>query len=134
MTDSNLQPASPGPASEPAAPLTAAEDKQWAAFAHFGGILWLLPSLIIYLVFKDRGTLTRQESKEALNWQITWILASVASWIIGGITMFIGIGFLFLVVIPWALYLTNVVLSILGGVRVNSDGTYRYPFSIRLIK
>ncbi|TAL41234.1 MAG: DUF4870 domain-containing protein, partial [Salinibacterium sp.] len=63
----------PAAAPQPAAPLTPAEDKQWASFAHFGGILWLLPSLIIFLVFKDRGTLTRQEAKEALNWQITFL-------------------------------------------------------------
>ncbi|HEU4849772.1 MAG TPA: DUF4870 domain-containing protein, partial [Terrimesophilobacter sp.] len=64
----------PAAAPQPAAPLTAAEDKQWASFAHFGGILWLLPSLIIFLVFKDRGALTKQESKEALNWQITFLI------------------------------------------------------------
>ena len=133
MTDPNLQPAS-GPASGAAAPLTAAEDKQWATFAHFGGILWLLPSLIIYLVFKDRGSLTRQESKEALNWQITWLLADVVSWILGALTVFLGVGFLFLVVIPWALYIINVVLSIIGGVKVSSGGSYRYPVSLRLIK
>ena len=134
MADPNLQPAESGPSSGAAAPLTAAEDKQWASFAHFGGILWLLPSLIIYLVFKDRGSLTRQESKEALNWQITWLLADVVSWILGAMTIFLGLGFLFLVVIPWALYVTNVVLSIMGGVRVSGGGTYRYPFSIRLIR
>ena len=66
----------------PAAPLTEAEDKQWASFAHLGGILWILPSLIIFLVFKDRGAKTRVESKEALNWQITAAIALVALWII----------------------------------------------------
>jgi uncharacterized Tic20 family protein len=130
MTDPTPQPAAP----QPAAPLTAAEDKQWASFAHFGGILWLLPSLIIYLVFKDRGALTRQESKEALNWQITWIAADIVSFILGMITVWFGIGIIFLTIIPWILYILNVVFSILGGVKVNSGGTYRYPVSVRLIK
>lgn len=130
MTDPTPQPAAP----QPAAPLTAAEDKQWASFAHFGGILWLLPSLIIYLVFKDRGALTRQESKEALNWQITWIAADIISFILGMITVWFGIGIIFLTIIPWILYILNVVFSILGGVKVNSGGTYRYPVSVRLIK
>ena len=31
----------------------------------------LLPSLIIWLVFKDRGSFTNIEAKEALNFQIT---------------------------------------------------------------
>lgn len=130
MTDPTPQPAAP----QPAAPLTAAEDKQWASFAHFGGILWLLPSLIIYLVFKDRGALTRQESKEALNWQITWIAADIISFILGMITVWFGIGIIFLTIIPWILYILNVVFSILGGVKVNGGGTYRYPVSVRLIK
>jgi uncharacterized protein len=124
-------------ASTAAAPLDAAQDKQWAAFAHLGGILWILPSLIIYLVFKDRGRLTNQEAKEALNWQITWILAWVASQIIGIIigSFTYGIGYLlFGLLIPWVLYIVNLVFSILGFVRVNSGGTYRYPVNFRFIK
>ena len=106
-----------------AAPLDPAQDKQWASFAHLGGILWFLPSLIIWLVFKDRGRLTDQEAKEALNWQITWIIAWVASQIIGIIigSFTFGIGYLiFGLLIPWALYILNLVFSILGFVRVNS--------------
>lgn len=139
MTDQAPQPAVP----QPAPPLTPAEDKQWASFAHFGGVLGFLPSLIIFLVFKDRGTLTRQESKEALNWQITWIAANIIlSIIIGIISLAIGglplgaylaiAGVLSL--ISWLPYLANVVLSIIGGVKVNGGGAYRYPFAVRLIR
>ena len=132
------QPAGQQPyAAAPAAPLDAAQDKQWASFAHLGGILWFLPSLIIWLVFKDRGRLTDQEAKEALNWQITWIIAWVASQIIGIIigSFTFGIGYLiFGLLIPWALYILNLVFSILGFVRVNSGGTYRYPMNFRFIK
>ena len=46
-----------------ALPLTATEDRQWATLAHFGGILGCVPSLLIYLIFKDRGPFTAQESK-----------------------------------------------------------------------
>ncbi|WP_285116867.1 DUF4870 domain-containing protein [Leifsonia sp. fls2-241-R2A-40a] len=120
-----------------AAPLDPAQDKQWASFAHLGGILWILPSLIIWLVFKDRGRLTDQEAKEALNWQITWIICWVASQIIGIIigSFTYGIGYLlFGLLIPWALYIVNLIFSILGFVRVNSGGTYRYPLNFRFIK
>ena len=141
MTNPTPQPAAP----QPAAPLTPAEDKQWASFAHFGGILGLLPSLIIFLVFKDRGALTRQESKEALNWQITWIagfivlniistivtVAVVATDPFGAGALLVSTVFGFLV---FAVYALNLVLSIIGGVKVNGGGAYRYPFAIRLIK
>lgn len=132
MTDASQQ--------QPAAPLTSAEDKQWASFAHFGGVIGILPSLIIYLVFKDRGTLTRQESKEALNWQITFtlgylvliMLVFILQLALNGVGVY-GvsglIGFL-----PFLWWILNAVLSVLGGVKVNGGGTYRYPFAIRLVK
>ena len=64
MTEPAPQPAAP------AAPLSEAEDKQWASFAHFGNILSFIAPLIIWLIFKDRGTKTNVEGKEALNWGI----------------------------------------------------------------
>lgn len=120
-----------------AAPLDPAQDKTWASFAHLGGILSFLPSLIIWLVFKDRGRLTDQEAKEALNWQITWLIAWVASQIIGVIigSFTYGVGYLlFGLLIPWALYILNLVFSIIGFIRVNGGGTYRYPLNFRFIK
>jgi uncharacterized Tic20 family protein len=127
----------PAAAPQPAAPLTAAEDKQWAMWAHFGGILWILPSLIIFLVFKDRGTLTKQESKEALNWQITfliiWIVWTIISIILTGVLIFTSFWWL-PGLIGWLIYLANVLFSILGGVKVNGGGSYRYPFNFRFIK
>ncbi|CAN5363131.1 DUF4870 domain-containing protein [soil metagenome] len=145
MTEPTPPAAAPAPV--PAAPLTEAEDKQWASFAHFGGILSILPALIIFLVFKDRGAKTRVESKEALNWQITWIAAAIILSIIvaiisgvmfaaatfenlGALTIVAGL----LTFISYVPYIINVILSIVGGVKVNGGGSYRYPFAIRLIK
>ena len=136
MTDATPQPAAPAPA----APLTPAEDKQWASFAHFGGILGILPSLIIFLVFKDRGTLTRQEGKEALNWQITFTIGIIILEILSGILTAIAIGsgaYALASIGGWLvflLYVANLIFSIMGGVKVNGGGTYRYPFALRLVK
>ena len=62
-----------------ALPLTANEDRQWATLAHFGGILGCVPSLLIYLIFKDRGPFTAQESKEALNVTLPPTIAAVVA-------------------------------------------------------
>lgn len=130
----------PAAAPQPAVPLTAAEDKQWASFAHFGGVLGILPSLIIFLVFKDRGEKTRQESKEALNWQITftgaWVILNIVGFIITQIAYSVGFYFIapaggWLIFLLWV---ANIVFSIMGGVRVNGGGSYRYPVAVRLIK
>jgi len=119
----------------PAPPLTEAEDRQWASFAHLGGILWFLPALIIWLVFKDRGRLTNVEAKEALNFQITFLIAYFAVFFFGTFLALVtfGIGFLFSF-LGFALWIAVVVFSILGFTTVKSGGNYRYPVSLRLIK
>jgi uncharacterized Tic20 family protein len=131
MTEPAPQPA----ASQPAAPLTEAEDKQWASFAHFGGVLGFLPPLIIWLVFKDRGPRTNVEGKESLNFQITVVIAWVAYWILSVILAFIPIiGWLLSLLLFLAILAAQIVFPIIGGVKVNGGGSYRYPFAIRLIK
>ena len=124
-------------APQPAAPLTEAEDRQWASFAHLGGILSFLPSLIIWLVFKDRGTFTNVEAKEALNFQITLAIAHAANWIVIGFILGLvtfGISSLLSTLIWLALVAISIIFSILGFVKAKDGAHYRYPFAIRLIK
>lgn len=134
MTDANSQPNG----AQPAAPLTAAEDKQWATFAHFGNIIVLIPALIIYLVFKDRGQLVRQEAKEALNWTINVTGALVAISIlqtIFGLIPFVGWAIVLLLgFVLWAVLIVNLIFAIIAGIRVSNGGSYRYPMNIRWIK
>ncbi|CAN5527758.1 DUF4870 domain-containing protein [soil metagenome] len=127
------------PAPQPAAagaPLTEAEDKQWASFAHLGGILGFLPSLIIWLIFKDRGTKTNVEAKEALNFQITAAIAQVAVFIINAILTAVTLGFWGLIgwILPLAVWVGSLIWSIMGFQKVNAGGSYRYPFALRLLK
>ncbi|GLK17578.1 DUF4870 domain-containing protein [Herbiconiux flava] len=117
----------------PQAPLSPADDKQWAFLAQLGGILGFLPPLIIWLIFKDRGPLTNQEGKESLNFQISVAIAVVALYILGTILSVILIGFLFYF-LAWAVQIVGVVFAIIAGVKVNAGGTYRYPFTFRFIK
>jgi uncharacterized Tic20 family protein len=130
MSDPNAQ-----PAGIPAAPLTAENDKLWASLSHFGGILGPIPVLIIWLVLKDRGPRTNVEGKEALNWQITFTIGYVVLWIVVGI-LAIPLWFIspILGLLPLAWWVLNVIFSILGGVKVQGGGSYRYPFNVRLIK
>jgi uncharacterized protein len=134
MTDPTPAPAA---APQPAQPLSESDDKLWASLAHFGGVLYILPSLLIYLILKDRGPKVRVEAKEALNWQITFLIIFVAWEIIGAILtiplLFTPVAFL-PGLIGFLLWAANAVLSILGGIKVNGGGSYRYPFSFRFIK
>jgi uncharacterized protein len=110
----------------PAAPLNETDDKLYAGLSHILGILGILPSLIIFLVFKDRGAKTAVESKEALNFQITMLGAEIISIFL----MVIFIGFLL-----WpAVGIVRIILSIIGYTKVQAGESYRYPFALRLIK
>ncbi|AZS44491.1 DUF4870 domain-containing protein [Microbacterium oleivorans] len=129
------QPHGQQPYAQPAAaaPLSPDQDKQWASFAHFGGVIGFLPALVIWLVFKDRGPRTNVEGKEALNWQITFTIAIIVANIL---TIALGwipvLGWL-IGLLPLAVWVVNIVFSILGGVRVNAGGSYRYPVTLRFI-
>ncbi|KQY51968.1 DUF4870 domain-containing protein [Lysobacter sp. Root494] len=107
---------------------TSSDDKTLAMVTHLSGIfLGFLMPLIVWLVSKDKeekAYLTEQ-SKEALNFQITVAIAFVVSWVL----MFVLIGFLLM---P-AVALANLILCILAAVKTSDNETYRYPFTLRLI-
>ncbi|GAA2459480.1 MULTISPECIES: DUF4870 domain-containing protein [Agromyces] len=126
--DPNVPPQQPVPPQPAAAagPLPQDQDIQWASFAHLGGILGFLPSLIIWLVFKDRGQFTNVEAKEALNFQITMLIG----YVIGAVLSIILIGGL----ISLAVWVISIVFSIIAFLRVKDGQHYRYPFALRLIK
>jgi uncharacterized Tic20 family protein len=126
------QPASSKP------PLSADQDHQWAMVSHFLNIILLVPALVIYLVFGQRGPKTHVESKEALNWTINVtgvvIVGSILSGILGAIPIVGWIISILLSLVIWIAMLLNLIFAIIGGVRVNTGGSYRYPLNYRWIK
>ncbi|GAB3129959.1 DUF4870 domain-containing protein [Glaciibacter psychrotolerans] len=123
------------PAAPVAAPLTQAQDWQWASLAHLGGILSFLPSLIIWLVFKDRGRFTDEQAKEALNFQITLVFAYAIIWIVTGFLTVVTLGIGAVVgLLVWVVWIASVIFSILGFMQAKDGHPYRYPFAVRLIK
>ena len=94
----------------------------------------------MFLVFRERGERTKQESREALNWQITFTIGWIALSIIGAIISFVAYSARVYVVgdlvgyLPLIWWIVNAVLSVLGGVKVQGGGSYRYPFALRLVK
>jgi uncharacterized Tic20 family protein len=129
------------PSSAPGATARSTHDERlWASFAHFGGLLGFVPSLVIYLVLKERSAVIRREAKEALNWQITFTVGYlVVLLVVTIVAALLSLASLagaasVLTALPFVLYVANVVFSILGGLRVNAGGSYRYPFSVRLLR
>jgi len=111
------------------APLNDAETRQWAGLAHLGGLLWIVPGLIIWLVFRERSGFVNQEGKKAVNFQITLLIAVV---VIAILTIVLPN---FLVsLLQFAAWIVSVVFSIQGYLAVQRGQAYRYPFSLELIK
>jgi len=100
-------------------------------FAHLGGILgyigWL-PSLIIWLTMRERGPFVREQARTALNFQITAVITYV---VIAVLDAMLPLPLFFLGFIAWVLV---VVFSIMGGIAANKGESYKYPFSLDLIK
>ncbi len=101
------------------------DQNQMAMIAHLLGIvIGFVGPLIIYLTAKDKPFVYEQ-SKEALNFQITILIAYIAAFMLS----LIGIG-IFLTPLVWV---ANVVFCIIAGMAANKGEKYRYPFAIRLI-
>lgn len=108
---------------------TSQDDRTIAMLTHLSGIvLGFIVPLVVWLVHKDRadkGYLVDQ-SKEALNFQLTLFMG----YVVGVILSVILIGAL----LNFLIWIVCIVFSILAAMAVNKGGAYRYPFAIRLVK
>ena len=119
MNDYNQAPAASG----------TADDRTFAMLTHLSCIIfWLIVPLVMWLINKDKadkGFLVDQ-SKEALNFQITLLIG----YLIGMVLAIILIGAL----INFALWVLCIVFSIIAGLKANAGEAYRYPVALRLVK
>ena len=103
-----------------------ANDRNIAVLTHLGGIFFsFVPGLLIWLIKKDENAFLGEQGREALNFQITLLIAYMACYVL----MFILIGFL-LVAVVW---LVNIVLCIVAAMHASKGESYRYPLTLRLL-
>ena len=113
----------PQQASAPSVPSAATDDKTMLSLTHASGIiLGFIVPLIMFLVKTDASEGFKASVKEALNFQITMLIASIA---LSALTFGFG-GML-----VWAV---NLVLCIVAAMKISNGEDYRYPFAIRLVK
>ena len=108
-------------------PVTANQDSKNIALLVWIGTIFFsfVPSLIVYLIKKDDPYVFDQ-SKEALNWSITAVIAYCIAWVL----TIILIGPL----LAGAVWLCNLVFSLMGAVACSNGRAFRVPFAVRLIK
>jgi uncharacterized Tic20 family protein len=99
----------------------------WASASHWITIFSnFVGPLIILLTKGSENTFVRDQAVESLNFQITMLIAYVASFILTGI----AIGVLGLIFFPIA----ALVFVIIAAVAASKGQAYRYPICLRLIK
>ncbi|GIU84415.1 MAG: hypothetical protein KatS3mg008_1190 [Acidimicrobiales bacterium] len=101
-------------------------DRTPAILAHaLALVAGFIAPLIVYLVYKDKDAFVRHHAAEALNFQITVIIAVVGS----AVLTLVLIGILLLPVVG----IGALVLTIVGAVKAAAGEWWRYPLSIRFV-
>lgn len=102
------------------------EEKNIAMLCHILGIFTnFLGPLIIWLIKKNESKYIDEQGKEALNFQITVLMA----YFVSGLLAFICVGGLLAI----AVWVCNIVFSVMAAIAANKGEHYRYPVSIRLV-
>ena len=110
------------------------EARKWGMIVHLSalvgllgnGIGFLLGPLAVWLMKREEDPFIDANGKEAVNFQITMMLAAIVS----AFLILILIGFVLLAIIG----IMAVVLPILAGIKAKEGEVYRYPLTIRFIK
>ncbi|MBS3763452.1 MAG: DUF4870 domain-containing protein [Planctomycetes bacterium] len=87
-----------------------------------------LGPLIIWLVKKDDSDFVDDQGKEALNFQLTLLIAYIISF--GPLNLLFCIGS----IIGTVIWIVALIFSIMATVRAKNGELYRYPINIRMIK
>ncbi|MHC5144595.1 MAG: DUF4870 domain-containing protein [Planctomycetota bacterium] len=103
------------------------DSKNLAMLCHLLGLFTsFIGPLILWLVKKDEDKFVDSQGKEALNFQITIIIAMVASAILTVVVIGVFLWF--------ATVICNLIFCILACVAASKGEDYRYPVSLRLVK
>ncbi len=116
------------------------EERQWALFAHLsslsglftGGVGSIVGPLVIWLIKKDTMPFVEDQGKEALNFNITLLIAGIVLAVLTLVTFGLGLvvtgPLLLILVVAW------LALTIVATIKAGNGESYRYPLTLRLIK
>jgi uncharacterized protein len=102
------------------------DDKNIATVTHLGGTIFsFIPGLVVWMLKKDDSAYLANQAKEALNFQITVLIALFISKLL----TIILVGF-----VLWGfVWLANIVFCIIAAISTSKGAIYRYPICLRLI-
>ena len=145
------------PYSPQALSTTSLSDRQWAASAHvlalmlalmtawMPGIAGIVGAGLIYLLKRDDSPFAAEHAREAINFNLSMLLYSVAAIaigvvLVGATVLTLGLGLivtapagLLLVFAAGGIAVMWLVCSLVAGFKAWNGEHYRYPLTLRLI-
>jgi uncharacterized protein len=113
--------------------MTTEIENNWGMAAHLSALAgYVIPfgsiigPLVVWLMKKDEMPFVNTQGKEALNFQITMVIAALIS-----IVLFLVVIGIFLL---WAVAIVDLIFIIVAAIQASKGVDYRYPISLRLIK
>jgi len=113
------------------------DSKTWGMLCHLGGLAGfifpfgnIIAPLVIWLIKKNEDKFVDVQGKEALNFQITLIIAGISGFILTILVITACVGVPLLI----AVSICNLIFCIMGAVKANNGESYHYPVCIRFIK
>jgi uncharacterized protein len=138
MDQTPYQPPASAPSPESSA-IPTADERNLGMLCHLLGIitgytlgLGFLGPLVLWLMKKDTSPFVDHHGKEALNFQLTVMLAIFCLGAVTFVLMFFVIGVLLIPVLV-VVGIIALVIEILACIAAHRGEWYRYPFSIRFI-
>ena len=105
--------------------LSEKDERTFAMLAHILGIVPLVGPLVIWILKKDESPFVDDQGKEAIAYQLIYVIALVVIGIFGSA-----------VCLNWLLwpvaFVGNLILVIIAGMKANEGVAYRYPFALRV--
>jgi uncharacterized protein len=109
-------------------------ERTWGMLAHLSALAGLvvpligiaLGPLVVWLAKRDESEFVAAHAKEALNFNISVLLAAIVCMLL--MLVFIG------VLLGTALFIAWLVMTLVAAIKASEGQAYRYPFSLRLVK
>jgi uncharacterized protein len=109
-------------------------ERTWGMLAHLAALAGLVLPLIgivlgplaVWLAKRDESEFVAEHAREALNFNISVLLAALACILL----MLVFVGFL----LGTALFIAWLVMMLIAAIKASEGRTYRYPISLRLVK
>jgi uncharacterized protein len=109
-------------------------ERTWGMLAHLSALAGvvvpmvgcILGPLVVWLSRRDQSPFVAEHAREALNFNITVVLAAIVCTAL----MVVFVGF----ILGSALFIAWLVLTLIAAIRASEGELYRYPFSLRLVK